>query len=482
VKAFILIAGFSAAYLSAFWPAIEPAAARDVGPLPARWFRPAPAPRWSRPALSPQWSRPAPPPVRQVPPPPAIAIPQQFSPPQEAYASFPEAPGTTAAGVAPATTEPSPCRLRLGKLAVFKPLPVLVGPGECGAADAVLLESVTLPDDTKVTFAPAATLRCTMAEQVALWLREDVMPASASLGTQMRALEDYDSYECRGQNRVRGATLSEHGRANALDLRGFRLTNGKLVELTDANAAKEWRESLRVSACARFHTVLGPGSDGNHETHIHIDLAERRSGYKICQWDVREPAKVAEKAKLETDEKAKPAGEEKGKPVAEEKGRQASDARGALTAGTRAAAELERMTKPVAEQKGKPVPEAKAPPAAQAKVPPELEKQTKPVADEKAKLATAAKTKPAAETKVLPALEKKNKPLAEEKAKPELEKKASGSEQLLPPPRPSEAPAEKSRLSSAADATQQSRAPAAAAKQTPRHATWRRWRYYRWWW
>ena len=481
MKAFILIAGFSAAYLSASLPAIEPAAARDFGLQPARWFRPAFAPRWSRPepAPPPQWSRPAPPPVRQAPPAPAIAIPQQFSPPQEAYASFPEAP---AAGAAPATTEPSPCRLRLGKLAAFKPLPMLVGPGECGAADAVLLESVTLPDDTKVTFAPAATLRCTMAEQVALWLREDVMPASASLGTQLRALEDYDSYECRGQNRVRGATLSEHGRANALDLRGLRLTNGKLVELTDANVAKEWRESLRVSACARFHTVLGPGSDGNHETHIHIDLAERRSDYKICQWDVREPAKVAEKAKPEADGKAKLAGEEKGKLVAEDKGKPASDAKAAPAAGTKAAAELDKRTKPVAEQKGKPASEAKALPATPAKVPPELEKKTAPVAEERTKVAAASKTNPGAETKAPLELEKKTRPLADEKAKPEPEKKVAATELPLPPPRPSEAPTEKSRLSSAADATQQSRAPAVAAKQTPRHVTRPRWRYYRWWW
>jgi hypothetical protein len=36
--------------------------------------------------------------------------------------------------------------------------------------------------------------------------------------------------------------------------------------------------------------VLGPGSDGFHEEHIHLDLAERRGGYKMCQWQVREPA------------------------------------------------------------------------------------------------------------------------------------------------------------------------------------------------
>jgi len=194
---------------------------------------------------------------------------------------------------------------------VFKPLPTVVGPGECGAMDAVLLESVILLDEGKVTLAPAATLRCTMAEQMALWLREDVAPAAAIAGAQTRALEDYDSYECRGRNGVRGATLSEHGLANALDVRGFKLANGKTVELTDVNVAKDWRERLRASACARFHTVLGPGSDGNHEEHIHLDLAERHNGYKICEWDVREPVKQAEKAKPEAEQKAKPEAEQK---------------------------------------------------------------------------------------------------------------------------------------------------------------------------
>jgi hypothetical protein len=52
--------------------------------------------------------------------------------------------------------------------------------------------------------------------------------------------------------------------------------------------AKDLRESLKRSTCARFTTVLGPGSDGYHEDHVHVDLAERRSGYRICQWDVRE--------------------------------------------------------------------------------------------------------------------------------------------------------------------------------------------------
>jgi hypothetical protein len=35
--------------------------------------------------------------------------------------------------------------------------------------------------------------------------------------------------------------------------------------------------------------VLGPGSDSHHEGHIHLDLIERRQGFRMCQWDVRTP-------------------------------------------------------------------------------------------------------------------------------------------------------------------------------------------------
>ncbi len=214
-----------------------------------------------------------------------IAVPQQFSP-QEIYASFPESGGAAAA-----PSVPSACQLRLTTVAVFKPIPLLAGPGECGAVDAVLLEQVMLRDQAKVTVAPPATLRCAMAEAVALWLREDVAPAALQLGAPLRGLDNFDSYECRGRNRVHGATLSEHGRANALDVRAFRLANGEVIALTDVNVAKDWREALRASTCARFSTVLGPDSDGSHEQHIHVDLAERRGGYKMCEWDVREPVK-----------------------------------------------------------------------------------------------------------------------------------------------------------------------------------------------
>jgi hypothetical protein len=183
---------------------------------------------------------------------------------------------------------PSACQLRLAKFAQFQHLPSLAAPGGCGAIDPVLLQSVILGDgEAKVAVVPPATLRCMMAEAVATWIREDVAPAALRLGAPLRGLDNADSYDCRSRNRIAGAMLSEHGRANALDVSGFKLADGRRIKPTDVNVAKDWREALRASACARFSTVLGPGSDGYHEQHIHLDLAQRRSGYRTCDWDVR---------------------------------------------------------------------------------------------------------------------------------------------------------------------------------------------------
>jgi hypothetical protein len=217
-------------------------------------------------------------------PPAPVALPQEFAPPQEAYAAFPEQPAAAAEPAAP-----SACQVRLAKIAVFQPLPTLVGPGECGAVDAVHLDAIILPDQSKVAVTPAGILRCPMAEELAHWVREDVAPTATKLGSPLRVLDNFDSYECRGRNRVRGATLSEHGRADAIDVRLFKLADGRSLTLTDVNVDKAWRETIKASVCARFSTVLGPGSDGNHEEHIHLDLAERRNNYKLCEWDVREP-------------------------------------------------------------------------------------------------------------------------------------------------------------------------------------------------
>lgn len=201
------------------------------------------------------------------------------------------------------SSTPSECRTRLQTVAEITPLPILDGPGVCGGGDMVELNAVVMPDHTRIPIVPAATLRCPMAAALADWLRDDAAPHVAELGATLRSVENYDSYDCRGRNRVAGAKISEHGKGNAIDVRAFHLADGRRIELTDPKVDKPLREALRQEVCARFTTVLGPGSDGYHEGHVHLDLAERRNGYRICEWDVREPAPVivANSAAIGTD-------------------------------------------------------------------------------------------------------------------------------------------------------------------------------------
>jgi hypothetical protein len=217
-----------------------------------------------------------------------------------------EADKPTAEKTAP--PPPSACRLALTEaIAIAPSIPAINGPGSCGGDDLVRLEAVVLPDRKQVAVKPAAILRCAMAAAVADWVRTDMAPFAQSLGTTLSDLDNFDSFECRGRNRVSGAKLSEHGRANAIDIRALKFANGQSLSLTDRGVAREQREAVLHSLCARFTTVLGPGSDWYHEDHIHLDLAERRGGYRICQWNVYDPMpSVAPLLPAERPEEAPP--------------------------------------------------------------------------------------------------------------------------------------------------------------------------------
>jgi hypothetical protein len=227
--------------------------------------------------------RPRPAHLRSVP----AAIPQIAAPEQLPRSEEP-LPGT---GPQPR----SACRQRLEQnLAGIHPLPDITGPGACIATDVVRLEAVFTVDARKILLEPAAVLRCGMAEAVVHWLRDEAAPAADRRGAPVVSLITAASFECRGRNRVNGAKLSQHGLANALDIRALKLADGTMLTLTDPEVPKQLRARLQETACTRFTTVLGPGSDGYHEDHVHLDLTERRGGYRICQWDIREPGAKAE--------------------------------------------------------------------------------------------------------------------------------------------------------------------------------------------
>jgi hypothetical protein len=164
----------------------------------------------------------------------------------------------------------------------------------CTAAAPVSMSAIKLAGGKLVELKPAAILRCPTALVIARWVREDIAPLADKLGSRIERIDVAASFACRPRNSVFGAVMSEHGKANALDIRALHLADGRKIAIENADGPAEFLAGMRQAACARFMTVLGPGSDKDHENHLHVDLAERRGGYKMCQWVLPEAEKAPE--------------------------------------------------------------------------------------------------------------------------------------------------------------------------------------------
>jgi hypothetical protein len=125
-------------------------------------------------------------------------------------------------------------------------------------------------------------MSCAQTASVYIWENEIVGPAAeAVLGTRVDRILTYGTFSCRniaGSNR-----LSEHGRANAIDIRGFRLADGRVVDVRE-----HWREDSELGrfledvhggACNLFSVVLGPDYNAAHADHFHFDMG----GASICR-------------------------------------------------------------------------------------------------------------------------------------------------------------------------------------------------------
>lgn len=220
------------------------------------------------------------------------------APAEPRVAALPPPPAEPAPASSAAPAPPTICpELSVENLGEFTPVTVTATQAACAVDRGVSLTSVRMKDGRVVPLEPAAVLRCEMAASVAHWLRDEVDPATAALGSKLSGVMVAASQQCRPRNRVAGAKISEHGRGNAIDLRGLELEDGRrfVIGTPAAGASKEvamplaFRETLKAGACADFTTILGPGSDGYHEQHLHLDRAERRSGAVLCQWAVAGP-------------------------------------------------------------------------------------------------------------------------------------------------------------------------------------------------
>lgn len=157
---------------------------------------------------------------------------------------------------------------------------------ECGVVSPVRVKAVGAGRD-QVHFDGEPLIACATARAAARFLREAAVPlAKGAAGSELTSLA-VSGYECRPRNRVAGAKVSAHGLGMALDIAAFGFADGRRFAVGETTPVDKARffGGLRKAACGYFTTVLGPGSDGAHATHLHLDVEPHgRSGYaRICQ-------------------------------------------------------------------------------------------------------------------------------------------------------------------------------------------------------
>ena len=185
-------------------------------------------------------------------------------------------------------SEPGKCRALLRRAGVrFSALPPRSAGERCGYDDAVRF---TRGGALDIAYRPADLgTSCPVAASLALWEWHVVQPAALEhLGTRIASIEHLGSYSCRRiYGRSEGA-WSEHSTANAVDVAGFRLADGRRITLVadwkDQGAKGRFLREVRDGACSLFATVLSPDYNAAHRDHFHLDQAERGAmGWRGCR-------------------------------------------------------------------------------------------------------------------------------------------------------------------------------------------------------
>lgn len=167
----------------------------------------------------------------------------------------------------------------------------------CGFSNAVRISAM------QVHLGPPVVLSCPAAVSLALWEQHVLLPAASQLlGSPAQRLEHYGSYVCRNIDGRSDARRSQHATADALDLAGVVLRDGRRISVArgwqrtapagPAAAAASAKgpaqqpvlapealflRALHQGACRYFDGVLGPDYNLAHADHLHLERGQWRS-------------------------------------------------------------------------------------------------------------------------------------------------------------------------------------------------------------
>lgn len=174
------------------------------------------------------------------------------------------------------TAETRQCLSQLGAAeASFAPLPDKFYGGGCSTVNTVQLSALYRDDRRQLGLGNLGPVACPVANSFAGWARYGVDRAARTiLGSPLARIETFGSYSCR--NVAGTSRRSAHSTANAIDVSGFVLEDGRRISVKQGwsggtPAEQEFLRVVHTSACKRFGTVLGPDYNQAHKDHLHLE-------------------------------------------------------------------------------------------------------------------------------------------------------------------------------------------------------------------
>jgi hypothetical protein len=118
---------------------------------------------------------------------------------------------------------------------------------------------------------------CRLAVSFALFEHHALQPAAQAVyGQAVTRVDHLGSFACRNVYGRENGRLSQHASANALDIAGFRLADGRAISVLKDwpkdNQDARFLRQVRDGACDVFSVVLSPDYNSAHRNHFHVDV------------------------------------------------------------------------------------------------------------------------------------------------------------------------------------------------------------------
>ena len=144
------------------------------------------------------------------------------------------------------------------------------------------LSNVLRVQGSVLSFNSSFVATCPLAVAFAMYERHGLQPAAQAVyGQAVTRIDHLGSFACR--NIGNSSRRSQHASANALDIAGFRLADGRRITVArDWNGQGDDARFLRLArdgACKAFHVTLSPEYNAAHHDHFHLDMGL----FRLCR-------------------------------------------------------------------------------------------------------------------------------------------------------------------------------------------------------